>query len=212
MKLGGFLFLLIISAAIFAQQPGKASNSHKSAASQDQKANDGKQAAAKYVQKFLEFTSRTYEVFTDEFENFLSRPNAFFPEDEEGRIISEIQKQASDDVLRVYARARFKFAKTPGDTSAISGILPTIQEKFLFHFDSSAARVKEINKEQYSKIKSLPPEQLNAIAQKNKTSFDALLKKLSDICDKMGQEYDEYMRCNMIREALSQSGKGQVNW
>lgn len=174
--------------------------------------NAQQKTAGKYIQKFLEFTSKTYEVFTDEIENYLKHPNAFIPDDEEGKFITEIQKQAADDVQRVYAKARYKFGKSATDSSSTGNALQTIQEKFLIHFDSSVVRIKQKNKEQYASLKSLPAEKQNDIIHENKSSFDKVLKKLSGICDKIDGEYEDYMRCNMIKEALNQCGKDTSNW
>jgi thioredoxin-like negative regulator of GroEL len=212
MKLGSFLFLICLSVAVFGQHTSKTSNPKKTSQAQEQTSNDKKQGAEKYIQKFLEFTEKTYEVFTDEIEQYLKHPDAFIPDDEDGKILSELQKQAMDDVSRVKAKARYKFCKTPEDTASIAKDLSLIESRFLLHFDSTANRIKEANRIQYAKAKELPAEQLASLVKKNKTAFNTTLKKLSDICDKVGGQYEEYIRCNMIREALNQSGAEPVSW
>ncbi|MGE5410548.1 MAG: hypothetical protein ACM3MI_06280 [Clostridiales bacterium] len=212
MKLGSFLFLICLSVAVFGQHSSKTNNPKKTSQVQEQASGDKKQGAEKYIQKFLEFTEKTYEVFTDEIEQYLKRTDAFIPGDEEGKMVSELQKQALDDVSRVKAKARYKFCKTPADTALVGKDLSLIESRFLLHFDSTASRIKETNKVQYAKAKELPAEQLASLVKKNKTAFNTTMKKLSDLCDKVGGQYEEYIRCNMIREALNQSGSEPVSW
>lgn len=206
MKRYVYLVLLVSFFTIPCRISVQAQDTRKSSSAKVQSPEDRRQALNQYVDKFLEFTSKSYDMFTGEMGKFLSQPNAFLPDKGEGKIISEVRKQAGEDIARVQARARYKFGKAAGDTLDVNTALSAVETKFYSRFNSAIDDLLDQNNSQYKKAGELPEAELAAMEKKNKAAYTALLKKLSLQCDKIGEQYEEYTRCNIIKEALTQSG------